>query len=557
MIHSIKAVARLVAIFLSLLILSFANRSEAVINGQVSGIIPWMVRLEYQGAPGDVCGGALIAKDWVLTAAHCAAPYHVADIRVIAGDVDRTKTESGEQTKTVSAFWLHPRWRSGYPGNDVALVHLSSAMTLNTKVKTIALAEGRYDSSYDLTLSGYGQVLSGPNMVLNKATIRIDNPGTCVSADPNHPFAVPPPSSFCAGAGSYPTTEVGFCEGDSGSPVTAVNGAGEAQVVGVVNNSTACRAAFMFARVADFAPWIRLVAFGETQLSCQGSSSAGSVFTSNWQQSSTDLIYLDVDTSQCAFTQIPEYFTTLSGTSDHSTAQGANAIYTPSATGFRVYVQKSGLTTDYAKSRKWRIDWQAIPVNYSNPEICTGRSGATWTQSSTDTIYIDVDASRCGNSLTPSYRTSLGGLSFHHQPSGIASIYSATPTGFRIYLTNTGLTTDIANFYGWYVNWVATPEFANITADQCAGFTAPYFTDWQTLSSGRIFLDVDTSGCGRTVPPLYFTSLGGDSNHKTAKGVTSIYTSSPTSFRIYLNQSGITPDLANQRGYYVNWGAYR
>jgi hypothetical protein len=553
MIHSIKVVTRVAAISLFLIVTSFASRGEAIINGQVSGNIPWMVRLEFTSDPTFFCGGALISSRWVLTAAHCVTQF--SGIRVIAGDLDRTQTETGEQIRTASTFVVHPNYRSGYPGNDVALVQLSSAMTLNSKVKTIALADGRYDSSYDATVSGWGLTPSNSN-VLRKATIRMDNAGTCSV----NGIIGTVPSMFCAGAGTAPLTSVGICTGDSGGPLTMVNGAGQTQLVGVVNSSyssAGCPSDYGFTRVADFAPWIKQVAFGQSLLSCQGSSSSGALYVSNWKQSSPDLIYLDVDTSQCAFMQTPEYFTTLSGTSDHSTAQGANAIYNPTATGFRVYILKSGVTTDYAKSRKWRIDWQAIPVNYSHPEICTGRSGSSWTRSSTDNIYIDVDTSRCGNFLTPSYRTSLGGSSFQHEASGVASIYSATPTGFRIYLNNTGLTTDIANFYGWYVNWAATPEFATISADQCAGFTAPYFTDWQTSTSDKIFLDVDTSGCGRTVTPLYFTSLGGDSNHKTAKGVTSIYTSSPTSFRIYLNQSGVTPTLANQRGYYVNWGAYR
>src|SRR5262245_25311520 len=161
-------------------------------------------------------------------------------------------------------------------------------MTLNIWVKTIALAEGRYDSSYDATVTGWGQTTSGSSNVLRKATVRIDNPGTCSF---NGVTSIPVGSMFCAGAGDVLGTLVGICLGDSGGSLTMVNGAGERQLVGVVNQSVAnfCLGGYQFARVADFVPWIKQVAFGQSLLSCQGSSSSGAVL-SNWQQTTSDVI---------------------------------------------------------------------------------------------------------------------------------------------------------------------------------------------------------------------------------------------------------------------------
>ncbi|MGV8174820.1 MAG: tetratricopeptide repeat protein, partial [Methanothrix sp.] len=61
---------------------------------------------------------------------------------------------------------------------------------------------------------------------------------------------------------------------------------------------------------------------------------------------------------------------------------------------------------------------------------------------------------------TPRYFTSLGGNSNHWTILGANAIYSATPTGFRIYITDKSgatLTPAIANSRGWHINWLGVP----------------------------------------------------------------------------------------------------
>jgi hypothetical protein len=91
---------------------------------------------------------------------------------------------------------------------------------------------------------------------------------------------------------------------------------------------------------------------------------------------------------------------------------------------------------------------------------------------------------------------------------------------------------------------------------QGSGSTTPGSTNWQPYPGNTIYLDVDTSAGKFTTTPKYFTSLGGDSSHWATTGVTSIYTPSPTGFRVYVRWSDgsvLTPAQANSLQWHVSW----
>ena len=92
---------------------------------------------------------------------------------------------------------------------------------------------------------------------------------------------------------------------------------------------------------------------------------------------------------------------------------------------------------------------------------------------------------------------------------------------------------------------------------QGSGSTTPGSTNWQPYPGNTgIYLDVDTRAGKFTTTPKYFTSLGGNSSHWAITGVTSIYTPSPTGFRVYVrwsDGSALTPAQANSLRWHLNW----
>jgi len=138
---------------------------------------------------------------------------------------------------------------------------------------------------------------------------------------------------------------------------------------------------------------INWMATGETSeplttTACAGHTNSGST---NWQQYSGDGIYVDVDSSPCGFTTTPAYVSSIVGKSNHWKSKGSSEIYSPSATGFRVYILSPGITPVQANSWGWHMNFMAnaMPKVQCGGETVAGSTN--WVQYSTDGIYVDVD----------------------------------------------------------------------------------------------------------------------------------------------------------------------
>ena len=233
-----------------------AAPADAVVRGAVSrdpyGVRTVVVRVE--SGTGELCSGALIAPDLVLTAAHCVVER--VSYRVVA--VDRGFRPLG--VRAVAAA-MHPAFVPGttprtQPGVDLAILKLERPLGRDFVPLNPRFAGG-IGKGEPVELAGFGIVAEGKaktartlrqTQLVALGSLQVANRVTVV-ADGER-------LALSSGAGA--------CRGDSGGPVLR-GGPGGYQLVGIVSwssgafngrSASACGGLTAVTPVAEHASWI-------------------------------------------------------------------------------------------------------------------------------------------------------------------------------------------------------------------------------------------------------------------------------------------------------------
>ncbi|MEM9304306.1 MAG: serine protease, partial [Pseudomonadota bacterium] len=217
----------------------------------------WITSLQYFGE--HFCGGALIAPDWVLTAAHCvigeSAGGSAFSVWVGGNDLRR---ESQGFRRDVAQIVMHPNYNDNTLRNDIALLRLSSSVPgeiAPVTLATSAVMGGAAAPNQPATASGWGTLSEGGNSpnVLHEVSLPVVSNATC-NAPASYGGDVFQ-SMICAGlrAGGKDS-----CQGDSGGPLW-VEANGIEYSVGITSWGEGCAQPDkygVYTRTASFRSWV-------------------------------------------------------------------------------------------------------------------------------------------------------------------------------------------------------------------------------------------------------------------------------------------------------------
>ncbi|XP_028632232.1 cationic trypsin-3 isoform X1 [Grammomys surdaster] len=206
--------------------------------------LPYQVSLN---AGYHFCGGSLINSQWVVSAAHC----YKSRIQVGLGEHNIHATEGGEQFIDATKAIRHPNFNANTLNNDIMLIKLKSAATLNSRVATVALPKSCPSSGTKCLVSGWGNTLSsGTNnpSLLQCLDAPVLSDSSCKSSYPGQITS----NMFCLG---FLEGGKDSCQGDSGGPVVC-NG----QLQGVVSWGDGCAQKGkpgVYTKVCNYVTWIQ------------------------------------------------------------------------------------------------------------------------------------------------------------------------------------------------------------------------------------------------------------------------------------------------------------
>ncbi|XP_063892673.1 trypsin-like [Helicoverpa armigera] len=223
--------------------------SGQIIGGRPTSVNrhPYQVSMVLNG--NSFCGGFIISRDYVLTAAHCVQNTSPNAIRLRVGS---TRRDTGGRIVRVTNVTVHPQYGRPQFDNDIAALRLARPLNFNANIRPIRLPQPRQAVPLvRLTVTGWGLTAVGGRRIprnMMEANVPVVPHWLCRLSYGESLTN----NMFCGG--HFLIGGVSSCQGDSGGPAVFRNTA-----FGVVSFARGCALPLsptVFTNIASLRTWI-------------------------------------------------------------------------------------------------------------------------------------------------------------------------------------------------------------------------------------------------------------------------------------------------------------
>ncbi|XP_011867927.1 PREDICTED: chymotrypsin-1-like [Vollenhovia emeryi] len=237
----------------------YGDEPDKLVNGIPANIndYPHCISMRMNG--NHMCGGSLIDKQYVLTAAHCLVslkqnPSLLKSVTVFTGT---TYLNSGGQAHKIANVWYHesydPNFPSGRGPYDIGLIKLAAPVQFGPTQQPIKLPTRNIAKDDSVTIAAWGSTgfRKAIHNNLQKLHAKAMLPDLCQQYHKNS-MPIHSSNEFC----TLITYGTGLCNGDSGSGLIRDT---DNTIVGLVSGGRPCALGYpdVYTNVYSYISWIK------------------------------------------------------------------------------------------------------------------------------------------------------------------------------------------------------------------------------------------------------------------------------------------------------------